>query len=50
MEELQFLEPDEQGWEVVYKNNIFYEKKTFKTDKATVTVYSPIAVMKKKKN
>lgn len=34
MEELQVLEPDELGWEVVFKDGKFYRKKRIKPTKA----------------
>ena len=49
MEELQVLEPDERGWEVVYKDSKFYRKKTFIHDNGITRVYEPIPMRKKEK-
>lgn len=43
------VEPDELGWEVVYKDGKFYYKKTTKTDNAIVRVYNQIPFKKKEK-
>ena len=47
-EERLFLEADELGWEVVYKDGTFYRKKTYKHDNATVRIYDPIPFKKEK--
>ena len=41
-DEMEIIEADENGWSVVYKDEIFYFKKTFIYDHATVHLYAPI--------
>lgn len=39
--EMEIIEADEYGWSVVYKDNIFYHKKTTRRDNVTVNLYVP---------
>ena len=47
LEEMRVSEPDELGWEKVYKDGKLYEKKTFISNNGTTTVYNPIPLKKK---
>ena len=47
VEELRVSEPDEQGWEKVYKDGELYEKKTFISNNGTTRVYNPIPLRQK---
>ena len=47
-EEMLICEPDELGWEVVYKEGTLYYKKTIKKDNATISIYDPIPFEKRK--
>lgn len=46
--ELLVLEPDELGWEVVYKDGTLYYKKTIIYKNATINIYDPIPFEKRK--
>ena len=48
MKELPILEPDELGWNVVYKDGKFYEKTTFIDDNGKTTIYMPLPFTKPK--
>mgnify|MGYP003292663504 CR=1 FL=1 len=47
--EIQIIEPDKRGWEVVYKNGKLYEKKKIITGNCTINIYNPIPFEKPKK-
>ena len=47
LEEMRVSEPDELGWEKVYKDGRLYEKKTFISNNGTTRVYNPIPLRKK---
>lgn len=47
VEEMRLSEPDELGWEKVYKDGKLYEKKTFISKSGTTRVYNPIPLRKK---
>lgn len=47
VEEIRVSEPDELGWEGVYKNGKLYEKKTIISDNCTTRIYNPIPLRKK---
>ena len=47
VEEMRLSEPDELGWEKVYKDGKLYEKKTFIFNNCTARVYNPIPFRKK---
>lgn len=50
LEEMRLSEPDELGWEKVYKDGKLYEKKTFISNNCTARVYNPIPFKKRKTN
>ena len=47
LEEMRLSEPDELGWEKVYKDGKLYEKKTIIRDNGTTRIYNPIPFRKK---
>ena len=47
LEEIRVSEPDERGWEKVYKDGKLYEKKAFISNNGTTRVYNPIPLRKK---
>lgn len=47
LEEIRVSEPDELGWEKVYKDGKLYEKKTIISDNGTTRIYNPIPLRKK---
>ena len=47
VEEMRLSEPDERGWEIVYRDGKFYEKKTMIHDNGTIHIYNPIPFRKK---
>lgn len=49
-DEIEMIEADELGWSVVYKNKIFYYKKTTKTEHATINLYMPLFKDNRKHN
>ena len=46
--EVVCTEPDETGKSIVYKDNTFYYKNTYKMDNGTANVYMHIPMKKKK--
>ena len=48
LEEMRLSEPDELGWEKVYKDGKLYEKKTIVSNNCTARIYNPIPLAKKK--
>ncbi len=42
-------EPNELGWETVYRDGRLYEKKTIIHDNCTTRIYNPISLKKKEK-